>query len=67
LEHEIEEIEEELARMDEMLMNPQNITGMQVYETYEQLRARHDEVMSSWEKQTLLLEREKGKGKRKSD
>jgi ATP-binding cassette subfamily F protein 3 len=63
LEHDIEEIEKELARMDEMLMNPQNITGMQVYETYEQLRARHDEVMSSWEKQTLLLEREREKGK----
>jgi ATP-binding cassette subfamily F protein 3 len=64
LEHEIEKIEEELARMDEMLMNPQNITGMQVYEEYEQLRARHDEVMDSWEKQTLLLEREKGKDKK---
>ena len=32
LEHEIEEIEKELARMDEMLMDPQHITGMQVYD-----------------------------------
>ena len=57
LEHEIEEIEGELARMDEMLMNPDNITGMEVYETYEQLRSKHDEVLASWEKQTLLLEK----------
>jgi len=57
LEHEIEEIEEELARMDELLMNPDNIKGMQVYEEYEQLRSKHDEVLASWEKQTLLLEK----------
>jgi ATP-binding cassette subfamily F protein 3 len=57
LEHEIEEIEEELARMDELLMNPDNIKGMQVYEDYEQLRSKHDEVLASWEKQTLLLEK----------
>ena len=57
LEHEIEAIEEELARMDELLMNPDNITGMQIYETYEQLRSKHDEVLVSWEKQTLLLEK----------
>jgi ATP-binding cassette subfamily F protein 3 len=57
LEHEIEKIEQELREMDEMLMNPENITGMQVYEAYEQLRVRHDEALASWEKQTLLLER----------
>jgi ATP-binding cassette subfamily F protein 3 len=63
LEHEIEEIEQELARMDEMLMNPDNIKGMHVYEAYEQLRSRHDEVLASWEKQTLLLEKVSGKRK----
>ena len=57
LEHEIGELEEALARMDAMLMNPENIKGMQVYEEYEQLRAKHDEALSSWEKQTLLLEK----------
>jgi ATP-binding cassette subfamily F protein 3 len=63
LEHEIEQIEEELAKMDKMLMNPENITGMQVYEAYEQLRTRHDEALASWEKQTLLLEKVSGKRK----
>jgi len=63
LEHEIEEIEAKLADMDQMLMNPENITGMQVYEEYEQLRARYDETMESWEKQTLLMEKLTGKRK----
>jgi ATP-binding cassette subfamily F protein 3 len=63
LEHEIEEIEQELAKMDEMLMNPENIKGMHVYESYEQLRSRHDEALASWEKQTLLLEKVSGKRK----
>ncbi|MCD4709986.1 MAG: ATP-binding cassette domain-containing protein, partial [Bacteroidales bacterium] len=63
LEHEIEQIEEELAKMDEMLMNPDNIEGMHVYEAYEQLKNRHDEALSSWEKQTLLLEKVSGKRK----
>ncbi|MEN8156082.1 MAG: ABC-F family ATP-binding cassette domain-containing protein [Bacteroidota bacterium] len=57
LEHEIGEIESELSRMDTMLMNPDQITGMQVYEEYEQLKRRHDEAFSSWEKQTILLEK----------
>jgi ATP-binding cassette subfamily F protein 3 len=56
LEHEIEAIENELDEMDKMLMNPDHIEGMQVYETYEQLRRKHDEALSSWEKQTELLE-----------
>jgi ATP-binding cassette subfamily F protein 3 len=63
LEHEIEEIEGKLAGMDQMLMNPENITGMQVYEEYEQLRTRYDEAMASWEKQTLLIEKLTGKRK----
>jgi ATP-binding cassette subfamily F protein 3 len=57
LEHEIETIEGELAKMDAMLMNPDHIEGMQVYETYEQLRRKHDDALSSWEKQTELLEK----------
>ena len=57
LEHEIENIEAELAKMDEKLMNPDNIEGMQVYEDYEQLKLKHDEVLASWEKQNLLLEK----------
>jgi ATP-binding cassette subfamily F protein 3 len=57
LEHEIEELEEELTRMDAMLMNPENITGMQVYEEYEQLKQRHDDALANWEKQTILLEK----------
>ena len=63
LEHEIEQIEEELAKMDEMLMNPDNIEGMQVYEAYEQLKNKHDEALSSWEKQTELLEKVSSKRK----
>jgi ATP-binding cassette, subfamily F, member 3 len=63
LEHEIEQIEEELSKMDEMLMNPDNIEGMHVYENYEQLKRKHDEALSSWEKQTLLLEKVSGKRK----
>jgi ATP-binding cassette subfamily F protein 3 len=61
LEHEIEQIEEELSRMDKLLMNPENIDGMQVYEVYEQLKIKHDEALASWEKQTLLLEKATGK------
>ncbi len=61
LEHEIEQIEKELSRMDEMLMNPDNIKGMEVYEDYEQLKKKHDEVLASWEKQNLLLEKAEGK------
>ena len=57
LEHEIETLENELAEMDKMLMDPDHIEGMQVYETYEQLRRKHDEALSSWEKQTELLEK----------
>ncbi len=63
LEHEIEEIENKLSGMDEMLMNPGNITGMQVYEEYEQLRSTYDKAMASWEKQTLMLEKLTGKRK----
>jgi len=63
LEHEIENIEEEMAKMDEMLMNPDNIEGMHVYETYEQLKIKHDEALSSWEKQTVLLEKVSAKRK----
>jgi ATP-binding cassette subfamily F protein 3 len=63
LEHEIEQIEGELSRMDEMLMNPDNIQGMAVYEEYEQLKRKHDETLASWEKQNLLLEKEEGKRK----
>ena len=43
--------------MDQLLMNPENITGMQVYEDYERLKVAHDEALSSWEKQNLLLEK----------
>ncbi len=63
LEHEIEQIEAELAKMDEMLMNPDNIDGMHVYESYEQLKLRHDETLSSWEKQTEMFEKLKAKRK----
>jgi ATP-binding cassette subfamily F protein 3 len=63
LEHEIEQMEEELSRMDDLLMNPKNIEGMQVYEAYEQLKLRHDEALSSWEKQTVLLEKLSSKRK----
>ena len=63
LEHEIEQIEEELSKMDEMLMNPDNIEGMHVYESYEQLKNKHDEALSSWEKQTELLEKVSSKRK----
>jgi ATP-binding cassette subfamily F protein 3 len=57
LEHEIEQIEVELSKMDVLLMNPDNIEGMHVYEAYEQLKRKHDEVLASWEKQTTLLEK----------
>ena len=63
LEHEIEEIEAGLSRMDAMLMNPENITGMQVYEEYEQLKKRHDEALSNWEKQTIQLEKTEARRK----
>ena len=57
VEREVEEIEAGLARMDEMLMNPENISGMQVYEEYEQLKKKQDEALLNWEKQTLQLEK----------
>ena len=63
LEHEIEQIEEELSKMDEMLVNPDNIKGMQVYEDYELLKKKHDETLSSWEKQTMMLEKLSAKRK----
>lgn len=63
LEHEIEELETALARMDELLMNPENISGMEVYEEYEQIKKRLDEAMSSWEKQTNLLEKNQARRK----
>ena len=63
LEHEIEQLEEELSKMDEILMNPDNIDGMHVYEAYEQLKIKHDEALSSWEKQTVLLEKVSAKRK----
>jgi ATP-binding cassette subfamily F protein 3 len=63
LEHEIEQLEEELSKMNEMLMNPNNIDGMHVYEAYEQLKIKHDEALSSWEKQTVLLEKVSAKRK----
>ncbi len=63
LEHEIEQLEEELSKMDEILMNPDNIDGMHVYEAYEQLKNKHDEALSSWEKQTVLLEKVSAKRK----
>ena len=63
LEHEIEQLEEELSKMDEMLKNPDNIDGMHVYEAYEQLKIKHDEALSSWEKQTVLLEKVSAKRK----
>ena len=61
LEREIEGLEEELAKMDALLMNPDNITGMQVYEDYEKLKSRLDESLTSWEKQTTALEKAMGK------
>jgi len=63
LEHEIEQIENEISKMDEMLMNPDNIEGMHVYEAYEQLKLKLDEALSSWEKQTVLLEKLSAKRK----
>jgi ATP-binding cassette subfamily F protein 3 len=63
LEHEIEEIEAKLARMDALLMNPENITGMQVYEEYEQMKRQHDEALASWEKQTMQLEKTEARRK----
>jgi len=63
LEHEIEQLEEELSKMDDVLMNPDNIDGMHVYEAYEQLKLKHDEALSSWEKQTVLLEKVMAKRK----
>jgi len=63
MEHEIEQIEAELAKMDEMLMNPDNISGMQVYEDYENLKTKLDTAMGSWEKQTMMLEKAVGKRK----
>ncbi len=49
--------------MDKMLMNPDNIQGMEVYEVYEQLKKKHDEALTSWEKQNLMLEKVQGKRK----
>jgi ATP-binding cassette subfamily F protein 3 len=63
LEHEIESIEAELRRMDALLMNPDNIRGMQVYEDYEQLKRRHDEALASWEKQTIQMEKAEARRK----
>ncbi len=63
LEREVEEIEAELARMDAMLMNPENISGMQVYEEYELLKKRHDEALLNWEKHTLQLEKAEARRK----
>ncbi len=57
LEHEIETLEEQITEMDRLLMDPGNIKDMQVYEEYEQLKRRHDEAFSSWEKQTQILEK----------
>ncbi|PID92611.1 MAG: glycosyl transferase family 2 [Bacteroidetes bacterium] len=57
LEHEIEGIETELAEMDQKLMDPANVSDMQVYEDYEQFKKRLDEAMSAWEKQTRALEK----------
>ncbi|MFO7668506.1 MAG: ABC-F family ATP-binding cassette domain-containing protein [Bacteroidales bacterium] len=57
VEREVEEIEAELAKMDDLLMNPDNITGMKVYEEYEQLKKKHDEALTNWEKQTIQLEK----------
>ena len=53
----------QLTKMDEMLINPNNISGMQVYEDYEKLKIRHDEALVSWEKQILLQEKMAGKRK----
>ncbi|MFH0757207.1 MAG: ABC-F family ATP-binding cassette domain-containing protein [Bacteroidota bacterium] len=63
LEHEIEEMESELVKMDTLLMNPDHITGMQVYEDYKQLKNRHDEALSNWEKQTIQLEKAEARRK----
>jgi ATP-binding cassette subfamily F protein 3 len=63
LEHEIGELEAELTRMDTLLMNPENITGMQVYEDYEQMKKKHDEALANWEKQTILLEKAEARRK----
>jgi ATP-binding cassette subfamily F protein 3 len=62
LEHEIEQMEKELSQMDETLKNPEHISGMHVYEEYEQLRTRLDKALASWEKYNLLLEKEQAKG-----
>ncbi len=57
LEKEIGDLEAELVKMDELLMDPANISNMKVYEDYEQLKIRLDEAMANWEKQTLSLEK----------
>ncbi|MEZ5072230.1 MAG: hypothetical protein R2751_15035 [Bacteroidales bacterium] len=57
LEHEVEGLEAELAKMDDLLMDPANIKDMSVYEDYEQLKRKLDESMANWEKQTLALEK----------
>ena len=56
-------LKQKLNKMDVMLMNPDNITGMQVYEEYEQLKTRHDEALAAWEKQTMLSGKDIGKKK----
>ena len=61
LEKEIENLEAELAEMDKKLMDPANITNMQVYEDYEQLKSKLDEAMAGWEKQTLALDKAEAK------
>ena len=57
----LSKLKRSLSKMDEMLMNPDNIDGMQVYEDYEQLKIKHDEALASWEKQTPVA----GKANRK--
>ena len=50
-------METELKIMDEMLVNPDHVKSMQVYEDYEQLKSIHDKALEAWEKQTVILEK----------
>ncbi len=47
----IAELEDEIARMDELLADPALLEDHSVFEKYETLKAKLEEVMAQWEKQ----------------
>ena len=47
----ISELEDEIARMDELLADPSLLEDHSVFEKYETLKAKLEEVMAQWEKQ----------------